>query len=102
MIANTARYSWSAFLPNPPAFGRQPFGFKILPIGEQGNDDIYDMNTQSGSQVSAFMLYERMNLTRELIQLRQWDGFRHVAMQHNGKYVFYNNVSSSTSTQRFH
>ncbi|KAF2488132.1 hypothetical protein BDY17DRAFT_320632 [Neohortaea acidophila] len=62
---------WSAFLPNPPAFGREPFEFKIKSLGPMGNDDLYNMNTQSGSQ---------------------WDGFRHVAMPHGDKHVFYNNL----------
>ncbi|KAI1609818.1 hypothetical protein EDD37DRAFT_378960 [Exophiala viscosa] len=63
--------NWPAEFPNPPAFGRQGFKHTIQPIGPSGFDDLYDMNTQSGSQ---------------------WDGFRHVGLPHNGKIIFYNGL----------
>ncbi|KAK4560868.1 hypothetical protein LTR86_005448 [Recurvomyces mirabilis] len=65
-------HSWRADLPNPPAFGRQKFKHTISPLGEAGFDDLYDMNTQSGSQ---------------------WDGFRHVGLQHNDSVIFYNGLT---------
>ncbi|KIW91969.1 uncharacterized protein Z519_06951 [Cladophialophora bantiana CBS 173.52] len=64
--------NWRADLPNPPAFGRQKFKHTISPLGEAGFDDLYDMNTQSGSQ---------------------WDGFRHVGLRHDGGVVFYNGLT---------
>ena len=44
--------SWRLDLPNPPAFGREPFEWKVKSLGPGGNDDIYHMNSQSGSQVN--------------------------------------------------
>jgi hypothetical protein len=45
-------------VPKTPAFGREVFQHKIKPLGSGvGYDDLYIMNTQSGTQ---------------------WDGFRHV------------------------
>ncbi|OAL25071.1 hypothetical protein AYO22_04948 [Fonsecaea multimorphosa] len=44
--------SWRVDYPSPPAFGRQKFKHTISPLGDTGFDDLYDMNTQSGSQVS--------------------------------------------------
>lgn len=32
-------------------FSRETFKHTIKPLGEHGFDDLYDMNTQSGSQV---------------------------------------------------
>ncbi|KAH8901416.1 hypothetical protein GQ53DRAFT_707753 [Thozetella sp. PMI_491] len=64
--------NWRADLPNPPLFGREPFQHRIKPLGPPGNDEIFHMNSQSGSQ---------------------WDGFRHVSVQHNGGWVFYNNTT---------
>ena len=49
--------SLRADLPDPPVFGRERFKHTIKPLGGPGNDDLYELNTQSGSQ---------------------WDGFRHV------------------------
>lgn len=46
--------SWRADYPNPPSFGRQEFRHNIQTIGETGYDDFYNMNTQSGSQVSIY------------------------------------------------
>lgn len=43
--------SWRADLPNPPVFGREPFKHTIKQVTDQVFDDLYDMNTQSGSQV---------------------------------------------------
>ncbi len=63
----TINLDWSAFLPNPPAFGREPFEFKIKQLSQQGNDDLYSMNTQSGSQ---------------------WDGFRHACLLRFHSIVF--------------
>ncbi|KIX98790.1 uncharacterized protein Z520_05251 [Fonsecaea multimorphosa CBS 102226] len=51
--------NWRVDYPSPPAFGRQKFKHTISPLGDTGFDDLYDMNTQSGSQ---------------------WDGFRHVRL----------------------
>lgn len=48
--------SWSLNLPNPPAFGREPFEWKVKNLGPGGNDDVYHMNSQSGSQVSTSQL----------------------------------------------
>ncbi|KAK0248388.1 hypothetical protein LTR91_011194 [Friedmanniomyces endolithicus] len=48
----------SADLPNPPMYGREPFKHTIKPLGETGNDDLYEMNTQSGSQVGT--VYSRL------------------------------------------
>ncbi|OAL56023.1 hypothetical protein IQ07DRAFT_557958 [Pyrenochaeta sp. DS3sAY3a] len=53
----TINLDWAAELPNPPVFGREPFQMKIKQVTNSVFDDLYDMNTQSGSQ---------------------WDGFRHV------------------------
>ncbi|KAL6246966.1 hypothetical protein RBB50_006273 [Rhinocladiella similis] len=64
---------WRADLPNPPVFGREPFKHTVKQVTDQVFDDLYDMNTQSGSQ---------------------WDGFRHVGHAHDGGFVFYNNLSS--------
>jgi hypothetical protein len=46
-------FSWRLDLPNPPAFGRETFDFKVKSLGPGGNDDVYTLNTQSGSQVNA-------------------------------------------------
>ncbi|KAK4959246.1 hypothetical protein LTR10_004048 [Elasticomyces elasticus] len=62
----------AANLPDPPMYGRERFKHTIKPLGETGNDDLYEMNTQSGSQ---------------------WDGFRHVGLKHDGKSVFYNGIT---------
>ncbi|KAK5117529.1 hypothetical protein LTR62_004951 [Meristemomyces frigidus] len=43
---------WRVDLPNPPAFGRQAFKHTISPLGEAGFDDLYELNTQSGSQLT--------------------------------------------------
>lgn len=43
--------SWRADLPNPPVFGRDPFKHTIKQLSDSVFDDLYDMNTQSGSQV---------------------------------------------------
>ncbi|GIZ47900.1 hypothetical protein CKM354_001097700 [Cercospora kikuchii] len=60
-------------LPSPPVFGREPFQHEIKKLnGGQGNDDLFHMNTQSGSQ---------------------WDGYRHVATKHNDKWIFYNGIT---------
>lgn len=58
-------------LPNPPVFRREAFQHTIKPLGQGGFDDLYNCNTQSGSQ---------------------WDGFRHVGHENHGKTVFYNNT----------
>jgi len=47
--------SLPADLPNPPMYGREPFKHTIKPLGETGNDDLYEMNTQSGSQVRSIV-----------------------------------------------
>jgi len=57
-------------VPNVPAFGREPFQHEIKTLAEGlAYDDIYHMNTQSGTQ---------------------WDGFRHFAHMASGS--FYNGV----------
>ncbi|KAF2168749.1 hypothetical protein M409DRAFT_65167 [Zasmidium cellare ATCC 36951] len=61
-----------ADLPDPPVFGRERFKHTIKPLGGPGNDDLYELNTQSGSQ---------------------WDGFRHVATKHNDEWIFYNGIT---------
>jgi len=47
----TGLTSWRLDLPNPPVFGREPFKHDIKLLGQQGADDLYHLNTQSGSQV---------------------------------------------------
>ncbi|KIW30273.1 uncharacterized protein PV07_06028 [Cladophialophora immunda] len=65
-----ARLDLPLDVPLQPAFGRQKFEHKIVPIAEGiSYDDIYHMNTQSGTQ---------------------WDGFRHFA--HVATQTFYNNT----------
>ncbi|OAL39437.1 hypothetical protein AYO20_01307 [Fonsecaea nubica] len=68
----TVNLDWPLNLPNPPAFGREPFEWKVKSLGPAGNDDLYQMNSQSGSQ---------------------WDGFRHVSIANGGGHVFYNNLT---------
>ena len=43
--------SWRADLPNPAVFGRDPFQHTIKQLSDSVFDDLYNMNTQSGSQV---------------------------------------------------
>jgi hypothetical protein len=58
-------------VPNQPAFGREVFKHEIKTLAEgYAYDDLYTMNTQSGTQ---------------------WDGFRHFAHMPTGS--FYNGVS---------
>ncbi|OCK83032.1 hypothetical protein K432DRAFT_347843 [Lepidopterella palustris CBS 459.81] len=59
--------------PYPPFFGREPFQHKVKQVTDFAFDDLYNMNTQSGSQ---------------------WDGFRHVGIAHNGSFVWYNNTTA--------
>jgi len=57
-------------VPNVPAFGREEFQHEIKTLAEGvAYDDVYHMNTQSGTQ---------------------WDGFRHFAHLSSGS--FYNGV----------
>jgi len=57
-------------VPNVPAFGREVFQHEIKTLAEGiAYDDVYHMNTQSGTQ---------------------WDGFRHFAHIPSGS--FYNGV----------
>ncbi|KAL9081405.1 MAG: hypothetical protein Q9157_000124 [Trypethelium eluteriae] len=59
--------------PNQPAFNRESFQHEIKPLAENiAYDDIYHMNTQSGTQ---------------------WDGFRHFA--HMSTQSFYNNTKGA-------
>ncbi|KIX93763.1 uncharacterized protein Z520_10387 [Fonsecaea multimorphosa CBS 102226] len=68
-----ARLDLPLDVPEQPAFGRQKFEHKILPLAEGiAYDDVYHMNTQSGTQ---------------------WDGFRHFA--HVPTQTFYNNTHGS-------
>jgi hypothetical protein len=53
--------SMAAELPDPPIFAREPFKHTIKQVNDFAYDDLYNMNTQSGSQ---------------------WDGFRHVGTDH--------------------
>ena len=63
-------------VPAQPAFNRKVFEHTITPIVEgRAYDDIYHMNTQSGTQ---------------------WDGFRHVA--HQPTQTFYNNTKHTEFT----
>jgi hypothetical protein len=60
-------------VPAVPAFGRQPFKHTIKALSPGlAYDDIYELNTQSGSQ---------------------WDGFRHCAHFSSGK--FYNGITAA-------
>ncbi|KAL4936680.1 hypothetical protein BDV06DRAFT_216477 [Aspergillus oleicola] len=60
-------------VPKTPAFGREVFEHKIKNLGGGvGYDDVYHLNTQSGTQ---------------------WDGFRHFA--HLGSKCFYNGATAS-------
>lgn len=45
--------------PDPPFFGRPAFKHTVLKVRPYAFDDLYELNTQSGSQ---------------------WDGFRHVSL----------------------
>lgn len=64
-------------VPAQPAFGRKVFEHEIKALYEErAYDDIYHMNTQSGTQ---------------------WDGFRHVA--HQPTTTFYNNTKSADFTK---
>ncbi|EHY54209.1 hypothetical protein HRR83_008219 [Exophiala dermatitidis] len=68
-----ARLDLPLNVPAQPAFGRQKFEHKIIELFEDVVfDDIYHMNTQSGTQ---------------------WDGFRHFA--HLPTKTFYNNTHKS-------
>ena len=65
-----ARLDLPLHIPEQPAFGRQKFDHKILTLHEGVSyDDVYHMNTQSGTQ---------------------WDGFRHFS--HIPTQTFYNNT----------
>ncbi|KAL4809394.1 hypothetical protein BDV18DRAFT_157149 [Aspergillus unguis] len=67
------RLDLPANIPKTPAFGREVFEHKIKPLGSGvGFDDLYTMNTQSGTQ---------------------WDGFRHFS--HIGTKSFYNGATAS-------
>lgn len=54
--------SWRADLPNPPVFGRDPFKHTIKQLSDSVFDDLYDMNTQSGSQVCLSVFVKRSRL----------------------------------------
>lgn len=63
-------------VPETPAFNREPFRHEIKVLAENvAYDDIYHLNTQSGTQ---------------------WDGFRHFA--HMSSQTFYNNTKGSDIT----
>ncbi|KAJ9661008.1 hypothetical protein H2198_002167 [Neophaeococcomyces mojaviensis] len=68
-------------IPAQPSFGRPTFKHELSPIAEgRAYDDVYIMNTQSGTQ---------------------WDGFRHVA--HQPTTTFYNNTKHTDfSGPNFH
>ncbi|OQU94843.1 hypothetical protein CLAIMM_01135 [Cladophialophora immunda] len=58
--------------PEPPFFGRPPFKHTVLKVRPYAFDDLYELNTQSGSQ---------------------WDGFRHAGIKHNDGFIWYNNTT---------
>ncbi|EED17439.1 conserved hypothetical protein [Talaromyces stipitatus ATCC 10500] len=63
-------------IPVKPSFGRETFKHDIKVIeGGVGHDDLYTLNTQSGTQ---------------------WDGFRHIS--HAPSKLFYNNTRASDIT----
>lgn len=71
-----ARLDLPLHVPAQPAFGRETFQHTIKPLVEgAAYDDVYTMNTQSGTQ---------------------WDGFRHVA--HQNTKTFYNRTTASDFT----
>ncbi|KAL4737993.1 hypothetical protein BDV11DRAFT_216311 [Aspergillus similis] len=54
-------------VPKAPSFGREVFQHKIKPLGSGvGYDDLYTLNTKSGTQ---------------------WDGFRHIDAKNNPKFA---------------
>ncbi|PSK44719.1 hypothetical protein B9Z65_8928 [Elsinoe australis] len=64
--------------PEVPAFGREPFKHEIKPLAPGiAYDDLYTMNTQSGTQ---------------------WDGFRHFA--HIQSQTFYNGCKGDDITEK--
>ena len=68
-----ARLDLPLHIPEQPAFGRETFEHKIKElVKDVAYDDIYTLNTQSGTQ---------------------WDGFRHVG--HVATNTFYNNTKPS-------
>ena len=68
-----ARTDLPTNVPEQPAFGRETFQHKIKVLRENmAYDDLYTMNTQSGTQ---------------------WDGFRHFA--HSSTQTFYNFTKGS-------
>ncbi|KAK5212153.1 hypothetical protein LTR41_002395 [Exophiala xenobiotica] len=68
----TIGLNFPAELPYPSFYGREPFLHKLKHTLENVFDDLYTLNTQSGSQ---------------------WDGFRHVGIMHNDAPLWYNNTS---------
>ncbi|EXJ67385.1 uncharacterized protein A1O5_09398 [Cladophialophora psammophila CBS 110553] len=68
----TVCLNFPAELPAPPFFGRQGFKHEIKAITDYAYDDLHTLNTQSGSQ---------------------WDGFRHVGINHNDSFIWYNNTT---------
>jgi hypothetical protein len=66
-IAINEQCSWEAGLPDPPTFLREPFKHTIKPLGAAGHDDLYEMNTQSGSQASVESSFTVKRLTMRLV-----------------------------------
>ncbi|KIW44402.1 uncharacterized protein PV06_02875 [Exophiala oligosperma] len=64
--------NWPINLPDPPVLGREPFKHTLKSVLGFGNDDIFEMNSQCSSQ---------------------WDGLRHISINHNGVRTYYNNVT---------
>ncbi|OAA55295.1 hypothetical protein SPI_08390 [Niveomyces insectorum RCEF 264] len=79
VTGESARVDLPLNVPAQPAWERQVFQHSIVvardEVGVIGHDDVYSLNTQSGTQ---------------------WDGFRHVAYQHRD--IFYNNTKASDIT----
>jgi len=64
--------NYPAEYPSPTFFNRDPFIHTVKQVAKFAYDDLYSMNTQSGSQ---------------------WDGFRHVGIDHDDSIVWYNSTT---------
>jgi hypothetical protein len=56
------RCSLPVNVPSPPLFGRETFEHKIKALGPGGFDDLYNCNTQSGSQVIPYAQLDRKSI----------------------------------------
>jgi len=68
----TVCLNYPAEYPYPTFFNRAPFVHTVKQVAPNCYDDLYSLNTQSGSQ---------------------WDGFRHVGIENNDSFVWYNNTT---------